>query len=77
MEGTELKARPQEELRILDLKSNVADNMGVTLHFRGDGGSLEKRDDGWVLMVRDSIQNGEIVASREGIPMGRVFLRCL
>jgi len=76
MEGTELKARPQEELRILDLKSNVADNMGVTLHFRGDGGSLEKRDDGWVLMVRDSIQNGEIVASREGIPMGRVFLRC-
>ncbi len=76
MEGTQLNARPQEELRILDVKTNVTENSGVTLHFRGDGGSLEKRDDGWVLVLRESIQNGEIVASREGIPMGRVFLHC-
>lgn len=76
MEGTQLKARPQEELRILDVRSNVTENSGVTLHFRGDGGSLEKRDDGWVLVLRESIQKGEIVASREGIPMGRVFLHC-
>ncbi len=48
----------------------------MTLHFRGDGGSVEKRDDGWVLVLRESVQGGEIVASREGILMGRVFLHC-
>jgi hypothetical protein len=78
-EGARLQAKPSEEIRILDIKTNVPDNMGVTLQVQGKAVSLEEGADGWVVRLLDDAteENAEILVIREGIPMGRVWLQGL
>jgi hypothetical protein len=69
---------PAEELRILDVRTNVPGNQGVSLQFRGDTATLEQGEEGWVLRAKDgAAPQGEIVVTRDGIPMGHVTLQGL
>jgi hypothetical protein len=72
-EGVRLLISPGEEIRILDVRTNVPDNEGVSLHVENDSAMLERRDDGWTLKLNgNSTPGGEIVVTRDGIPMGRI-----
>lgn len=76
MEGTPLRIEAGGEIDILDIKTNVPGNRGVRLQVTGGAGSLERRERGWVLRVKDGpFSKGEIVVSRCGIPMGRVRIQ--
>jgi hypothetical protein len=76
--GMSIMTRSGARVHIMDVKSNVPENRGVTLQFRGQSASLEKVDDGWLLDFREgTVPGGEIIVTREGIPMGRVFVQGL
>jgi hypothetical protein len=78
MEGTHLAAVPGEEIQILDIKTNVPKNLGVCLVVKGGAVSVERRGEGWVLRVHDGASSwGELVVSRCGIPMGRLWIQGL
>jgi hypothetical protein len=63
------------EIRVIDLITNVPANEGVQLQFRGHAGSLEQMDGGWILRVREGEGlDGEMLVTRDGIRMGRVFV---
>lgn len=77
-EGARMFVRPHEELRILDVRTNVPANQGVSLQLRGAVGSLDAGPEGWLLRVSDGAwERGEILVTREGVPMGRVHLERL
>lgn len=77
-EGARILVRPQEELRILDVRTNVHGNQGVSLELRGGVGSLEPGSEGWLLLVGEGAPGGgEILVTRDGLPMGRILLERL
>jgi hypothetical protein len=77
-EGTRLWVGARPELHIPDLKTNVPGNDGVILDFRGNAATLERGEEGWSLRIRPGEGvDGEIVATRDGIPMGRVYVHGL
>ncbi len=76
--GMAVRLGPEEELRILDVRTNIPGNHGVSLQFRGDTATIETREDGWILRAKDgATPQGEIVVTRDGIPMGHVTLQGL
>jgi hypothetical protein len=77
-EGTRMLVRPSEELRILDVRTNVQDNLGVTLELKGPVGSLEQGSQDWLLRVGQGPEaSGELLVIREGLPMGRILIQRL
>lgn len=77
-EGARIFVRPHEELRILDVRTNVPANQGVSLQLKGAVGSLDAGPEGWLLRVADGAwERGEILVTREGVAMGRVYLERL
>ncbi|MEJ5374942.1 MAG: M14/M99 family metallopeptidase [bacterium] len=77
-EGARILVRASEELRILDVRTNVQDNLGVTLELKGSVGSLEKNSHEWILKVGQGLESaGEILVTRDGLPMGRVLIQRL
>jgi hypothetical protein len=75
LEGSPIRANPLQELRILDIKTNVPDNKGVTLQVQGKAASLQEGEEGWILRLNDHVpDHAEIQVTREGIPMGRIQL---
>ncbi len=77
-ESTPMLLRPSEELRIMDLRTNVQDNLGVSLELRGAVGVLERTSQEWILKVGQGPETtGELLVTRDGFPMGRVLVRRL
>lgn len=77
-EGTRMLVRPSEELRILDVRTNVQDNLGVTLELKGPVGSLEQGSQEWLLRVGQGPEaSGELLVIRDGLPMGRILIQRL
>lgn len=77
-EGTRILVRPWEELRILDVRTNVQENLGVTLELRGPVGSLEQGSQEWLLRVGQGPEAaGELLVIRDGLPMGRILIERL
>lgn len=77
-EGTRMLVRPSEEVRILDVRTNVQDNLGVSLELRGPVGSLEQGSQDWLLKVGNGPEaEGELLVIREGLPMGRILIQRL
>jgi len=70
-----ITVRPGEELRILALETNVAENLGVEIVPPSKGTVLEQEAEGWVLRL-DGRPAGKrpLQVTRYGIPMGRIWI---
>jgi hypothetical protein len=77
-DGARILVRPSEELKILDVRTNVRENQGVALELRGGVGVLEAGSHQWLLKVGQGAEaQGELLVLRDGLLIGRILLQRL